>query len=266
MRPVIGITSSTATHQNFPNAPHYIGQQYTYFEAVLRAGGLPLMIPIVDDLAVLREYYAQCDGLLISGGNDITPTFYKNKIDIAEVPSDGTHYERDKQELQLWQWAESDDKPVLGICRGLQLINVACGGTLYQDIPTELPDAGTHRVKREDSTKDDYFTILHHLKIKHGSKLAAILHATEIDSNSFHHQAVNKLGKGLEIVAWAEDGVVEGLEMPGKRFVLAVQSHPEALEGKVVKDWQKLFAAFVGASRTNLLAPEQQLARPSLTH
>lgn len=219
------------------------------------------MIPIVDDRAVLREYYAQCDGLLISGGNDITPTFYKNKIDLAEVPSDGTNFERDQQELELWHWAERDDKPVLGICRGLQLINVACGGTLYQDIPTELPQAGVHRAKRENSTKDDYFTILHHLTIKHGSKLAAVLHTTHIDSNSFHHQAVNKVGTGLEVVAWAEDGIVEGLEMPSKRFVVAVQCHPEALEGAVVKDWRKLFAAFIGASWTNLLAPERLLVR-----
>lgn len=248
VRPLIGITSGRVFNKNYPNSPAVFGQQYTYINAIIRAGGVPLILPVVSNPEALQRLYEQCDGLLLAGGDDLTASLYG----AAASPHIGsTHLERDKQELWLWKRARDDGKAVLGVCRGMQLINIGNGGTLYQDIPTDLPGSEVHRVSPEESHEGDYFTILHQLNIKPGSRLAAIMGTTTIGANGFHHQAVKKLGKDLQATAWAEDGVIEGLEMSAQHFVVAVQSHPEALEAEVLPEWRRLFAAFVAAAKTS---------------
>lgn len=245
MRTIIGITGGSVVNKDYPNTPAVIGQQYTYIDAIVRAGGVPMIIPIVNNLDVLKEFYNLCNGLLFAGGHDIHPNCY----DEEPSPFLGeTHPERDQQELLLWEWASNDDKSVLGICRGMQLMNVGNGGTLYQDIPSEIPNAHVHRVSKDESKPDDYFKIMHQFQVEPNSKLAQILGTVEVGTNAFHHQAIKKLGKEFTVSARTDDGVIEAIENAAKKFVIAVQSHPEALEEAVDTNWQKLFKAFVVAS------------------
>jgi putative glutamine amidotransferase len=209
---------------------------------VVRARGVPLLIPLVGDTTVLRCLYDQCAGLLLSGGNDVDPALYH----AAPLPrTSNICPARDTQELQLLAWALADDKPILGICRGMQLINVALGGSLHQDVAADVPAARDHQSSEHH---ENFHHIAHHLRIDPASRLAAIIGTRAIDTNALHHQAVNKLGKGLVVTARAEDGVIEALELPGKRFVIGVQSHPEALEATAEPRWQRLFKAFVDGS------------------
>lgn len=143
------------------------------------------------------------------------------------------------------QWAIQDDKPMLCICRGMQLLNVVQAGTLHQDIPTAVPTASDH----QDSTNNKSIThIAHHLRVAPDSLFASIMGITTVPANAHHHQAVKKLGNDLVACAWAEDGVIEAIEMPGKTFVIGVQSHPESLEAAAVPAWQKFFKAFIDAA------------------
>ena len=246
MQPVIGITVGEVRNQMYPTTPRVQGQMHTYVDAIVRAGGVPLLLPIVRDTDKLRQLYELCDGLLFAGGNDIDPELY------GETKSPRTrqiYRDRDDQELQLMKWALKDKKSCLCICRGMQLLNIACGGTLYQDIPTEIPGAGVHDMIEREAV--DYRHIAHQIKIQPETQLARILGVTQISANAYHHQAVKLLGKGLRATAVADDGiVVEALEMPDEKFMLGVQSHPEAIEAEVEPTWQKLFSAFIKSMTT----------------
>jgi len=227
--------------------PTIYGQFHTYTDAVVRAGGAPFILPLVDDEKVLRTLYEQCDGLLLSGGHDL------DMLDDKAGGSSGARLQvkvntsprRDKQEIQMLKWAIADDKPVLGICRGMELINVALGGTLHKHIPDDLPTAKNHE---QSIHKQDMRHLAHQLTLEADSHLARILGTTHIAANTLHHQAVDKLGDGLVVTAHAEDGIIEGIELPGKRFILGLQSHPEALEESVEPLWRSLFTAFVDAA------------------
>jgi putative glutamine amidotransferase len=243
MHPVIGITVGEVRNQMYPTTPRVQGQMHTYVEAVTRAGGVPLLIPLVGDDSKLRQLYDLCDGLLFAGGNDIDPELYGEK---TSARTRRVFRERDDQELQLIKWALKDNKGCLCICRGMQMLNIACGGKLYQDIPTEIPGAGVHDMIEREAA--DYRHIAHQIKIKPDSQLAKILGVTEIGANAYHHQAVKSLGKDLFATAVADDGIViEALEMPAAKFMIGVQSHPEAIEAKIEPAWQKLFKAFIDA-------------------
>ncbi|HEY5442302.1 MAG TPA: gamma-glutamyl-gamma-aminobutyrate hydrolase family protein, partial [Candidatus Saccharimonadales bacterium] len=146
---------------------------------------------------------------------------------------------RDKQEKQLLQWALKDDKPVLGICRGMQLLNVVLGGDLYHDIESELKSDINHTLGID---KKDVRHLVHSITLAPDSQLAAILGKHEVPTNSLHHQAIRELGQDLVVTARSADGVIEAVELPGKRFIIGVQSHPEVLEDG---PWSKLFEAFV---------------------
>ena len=244
MQPVIGITVGELINFETGKAwiPVVYGQSHTYTDAIVRAGGAPFIVPLVGDEATLRRLYDLCGGLLLSGGHDVKAPAKgapAARIKISTSPK------RDKQEKQLLKWALEDDKPVLGICRGMQLLNVALGGSLYHDIENELTTAVNHTLNID---KKDFHHLAHRLAITPGSHLAAILGTDRISTNSLHHQAVRRLGGGLVVSARAEDELIEAVELPGKRFVIGIQSHPEALESATEQLWRKLFRAFVASA------------------
>jgi putative glutamine amidotransferase len=184
MQPIIGVTACETINKLFPHSPLIQGQANTYIDAVIHAGGAPFIVPITKDEAVLRRLYDECAGIMLSGGNDLNPALY------GETPNEHTEdfsEERDAQELKLLEWALEDDKPVLAICRGLQLINVAQGGSLYQHIPDDLPDATIHSIAAEKKRES---RVVHILRIKPDSKLAQILGVEKIGANAYHHQAI----------------------------------------------------------------------------
>ncbi len=242
MKPIIGITCGEVKNALELWYPTTYGQPYTYVEAVLRAGGVPVVLPLCRDESVRRQLYELCQGILLAGGNDLNPKLYgEEPVPQTKKVSDY----RDEQELQLTGWALADDKPLLAICRGMQLLNVALGGSLHQDIGTMVAGAVDHEVSVRQK---DVRYLAHAIHIAKDSRLAGILGVESLHTNSNHHQAVHKLGSGLKEVAWSPDDIIEGIELPQKQFVIGVQSHPEALEDTVVV-WQKLFSAFVKATR-----------------
>ncbi len=212
-----------------------------YIRAIQAAGGLPVTIPPMLKENELRELFARLDGLLLSGGGDIDPAiFYQARHRLTHGVSD----ERDRAELALARWALEEDKPVLAICRGIQVMNVATGGTLIQDIPAQVSPAVCHRYS--DDTPRDF--IAHTVRVETGARLASILGATEVGVNSWHHQSCDAPGNGIVYTAWSPDGVVEGAEAPGRRFAVCVQWHPEEMFHNRA-DMLALFRALVEASK-----------------
>ena len=207
-----------------------------YFEALEEAGGLPVMLPLTDDRTSLTQLLGRCDGLLFPGGPDIDPALYGEE----KLPACGlTVPRRDAMELRLFRMALETDKPVFGICRGLQLFNAALGGTLWQDLPSQNPSPVQHR------QKPPYDQPAHRVRVEPDTPLAALLGREETDVTSRHHQAVRTLAPGLRPMAYSPDGLVEAVWMPGRRFVWAVQWHPEHSH-RTSGDSRRLFAAFVG--------------------
>jgi putative glutamine amidotransferase len=235
MTPLIGITTHTSTSSDRPTLDLFLAQ---IIAAVADAGGLPVMIPMDLDTTILRGIFERLDGLLLSGGSDIDPACYG----AAPTPLlQDVEPVRDRTELALARWALADYKPVLGICRGLQVLNVAGGGTLYQDI-SEYPGARRH------TYYPDYpFDLLAHpIQIAPSSRLAHIVGGTTLKVNSLHHQACQTVAPTLQAVAQAPDGLIEALEAPGHPFALGVQWHPEVLLG--LTETRALFRAVVAAS------------------
>ncbi len=242
-RPIIGVPL-----QSYPSVPGerpaLWGIGRSYFEALARHGAVPLPIPpLAHDAEAVRAYADRIDGLLLAGGSDIAPTRYGEP---TRAQCGAIDPERDAVELELVRRMRDAGKPVFGICRGMQLLNVACGGSLYQDIPTQVPAALKHdytakqgHVDRSDSPHD--------VTVKPGTTLAALLGEALFPVNSIHHQAVKELGSGLVACAFAPDGIVEGIELPGHPFFLGVQWHPEdLLESQPAMS--RLFAAFVASA------------------
>jgi putative glutamine amidotransferase len=235
--PLIGITTSVTVGQT-PERAYVNG---TYIRAVQAAGGIPLLLTPHFTPAVQTALWQRLDGLVLTGGGDIDPARFGE----ARHPAvDDVSPARDELELGLTRRAIADDVPLFAICRGMQVLNVAFGGTLVQDIPSEWPNALVHTQKapRHEAT--------HPVKVMgEGTRLGRVLGSPEVAVNSMHHQAIKRLGEGLREVAWAPDGVIEGVEMPGdERFVLGVQWHPEELAGHD-QAARKLFDAVVDAAR-----------------
>jgi putative glutamine amidotransferase len=197
-----------------------------------------MVLPITGSRATMRAMLDRVDGLVVSGGNfDIHPEFY------GETPIDGLHHvrkERTEFELGLISLALNRDLPILGICGGAQAINVAVGGTLYQDIGTQIAGAGRHE---QGALKERGG---HEVRIHEGTKLRNIVGRATLEVNTTHHQAVKKLGKGLIVNATAGDSVIEGIESKDHPFVLGVQWHPEFLAHRD-RSQKKIFSAFVTA-------------------
>lgn len=208
-----------------------------YVQALERAGGAPLLIPLLEDPRALEAVLERLDGLLLPGGPDVDPQHYREAAlpNVNEVVA-----QADRVELLLARAAAAAATPLLGICRGSQVLNVALGGSLYQDLrsqrATTLDHAGSRPIARSH--------LLHAVRIEPGSRLAAVLGSTGLMVNSLHHQGIKTVAPSLEPVAWSPDGVIEGVE--GTRgFCLAVQWHPEELPAQPAA--VRLFEAFVAA-------------------
>lgn len=242
MKPIIGITcnfdvdgsAGVLTHFGLPGQDfHMLADEY--IRAVEKAGGIPVMIPIYGDFETAKQLVDRVDAVLISGGNDVDPTLYGEFVQ-KEV---GTLVpERDAQDIAITRYVvEKTNKPLLGICRGIQILNVAMGGTLFQD----LGKAGhcDHFVGCSPITHP-----VHQVDLAEGSLLAQIIGDSKLAVNSYHHQAVKDVAPKMVAGAKAAaDGTVEAIELPGERMVLGVQWHPEMLYTCPIN--QKIFARFV---------------------
>jgi putative glutamine amidotransferase len=216
--PLIGVTTSVTVDKSPERA--YVNA--SYLRAVEGAGGIPVLLPPHLSEQARHALWERLDGVLLTGGGDIDPARFHE-------PPHPTVMEvsplRDALEIEVVERALGDGIPLLAICRGLQVLNVALGGTLYQDLPADKP---TSLVAHSQKEPRDQPT--HAVKVMaEGTRLASIVGASEIEVNSFHHQAIKRLAAGLREVAWAPDGVIEAVEMDGPRFVVAVQWHPEDL-------------------------------------
>ena len=197
-----------------------------YVNAVVKAGGIPVLIPLITDEAILEEILPRIDGLILSGGGDIHSRFFGEELHPAVESYD---LERDRYEIALVKQAVERQIPVLGICRGCQLINVAFGGNLIQDIPSQLPQSTVNHNQEEAREIPT-----HSVKINPKYSLYQIAQAEQIKVNSFHHQAIKEVAPGFEAVAWAEDGVIEAIESTEEKTIMGVQWHPE--NGAVADD------------------------------
>ena len=242
-RPLIGITTQTleAIPGQLP-ACWVMGQHYV--NSLVAVGAVPWVVPLIaDDEDTLRAIYDELDGVFLPGGVDMDPSTYHE----TTRPECGrTDPARDRTELALTRWALADRKPILAVCRGAQVVNVACGGTLYQDLA----------VDRADSIKHDYFPtdgrysrdfLSHKVRVNSGTQLASIMGEGEVPVNSMHHQGIKLLAPGLVVTAVAPDGVIEGVEMDTDQFLVGVQWHPESLTEQDAR-MRRLFSAFISAS------------------
>ncbi len=246
-RPVIGLTTQTLhSIDGIPPAlPSSWVMNQRYFVAAAMVGAVPWMIPLFDDdLMTLREIYERLDGLLIPGGVDIDPRQYGEEI----RPECGNlDPARDRVELQLVRWAVEDGKPVLGLCRGLQVINVACGGSLWQDLASQNPEFHKHDYFPTAGYQRDYMA--HTVAVEPDSLLHSLLETTVADVNSMHHQGIRTPGKGLRVSATAPDGLIEAMEGTGEAFLLGVQWHPEVFEMADPRT-RHLFGGFIQAANS----------------
>ena len=213
-----------------------------YMDGIKLAGGLPVIFPFTEDENELEQLVCMCDGLLFTGGHDVSPVLYH------EEPMDGLVYsckKRDVMESIVLGKAIEKDKPVLGICRGIQFINVFLGGTLYQDIPTQFPSGIEHHQTAP------YDKPAHDVSVVNGSPLHNCLGINSLHVNSYHHQAVNKLAPSLDAMAYSPDGLIEAVYMPGKKFLWAVQWHPEFSFG-TDNNSKQIFKVFIEAIHNHL--------------
>ncbi|HEY7419510.1 MAG TPA: gamma-glutamyl-gamma-aminobutyrate hydrolase family protein [Ktedonobacteraceae bacterium] len=236
MRPLIGIPCHAGLRAETERPIYYNNRTYT--QAVEQAGGTPVLIPILDEIESLDTLLPRLDGLLISGGIDVDPCHY----DEEPHPLLGeTNPQLDKLEMKLIQWALEHRKPTLGICRGMQVMNVALGGTLYQDLNAEISDCLRHANWDLPRNK-----LVHRVDVVAGSRTESVLGVQELMVNSLHHQAVKEPGENVFISGYSEDRVAEILEVSGHPFMMAAQCHPEELYAEH-EIWQRLFSAFVRA-------------------
>ncbi len=235
--PIIGVTSNYAPPKEGKFGTVSVGE--SYLQAVQRAGGIPLILPVglsPDDLRVL---FARLDGILLTGGGDIDPRRFDGQphprvYDIDE--------RRDDLEIRLVQMAADSGKPFLGICRGIQVINVALGGSLFTHISDQ--HSGSLRHDWYPDVPRDY--LAHPVTVAPGSRLAQVLGGEAFEVNSLHHQGLERLAGGLRAVAYSPDRLIEGVEVPGHPFGLGVQWHPEWLQDHAPQ--RQIFRALMEAA------------------
>ncbi len=219
------------------------GQSHMYSNAIIRAGGLPVLLPITDNTDTLTQTYNQLDGILFAGGNDVDPKLYDQEPYAETV---NVYPVRDQMEIHLMSLALEEQKPILAICRGMHLLNVVCGGSLYQHIRTDVEQASDHEISSRKKTLVD---LAHQLCVESSSKLAAIINSYTIAANTHHHQAIRRLAGNLSVSARSEDNLIEAVESKGNAYVIGVQCHPESLSICEPK-WGLVFASFVESARS----------------
>jgi putative glutamine amidotransferase len=215
----------------------------SYGLALTAAGAAPVLIPPIDNADALERIFSSLDGILFPGGLDVHPRHFDQEIH----PSVTVDEPLDALELRLATWAAEHEVTTLGICRGQQLLNVALGGSLVQDLPT----TGTDHPQSDAAVRGH---LAHTIDVQAESRLAAMFGATTFGVNSFHHQAIDRLGRGLKAVAWSPDGVIEGVESTEHPWLMAVQFHPENLVPVLIPR-RRLFEAFVAACAARAATP-----------
>ena len=239
--PVIGVTPDVATRDtsaNLKDSNLFLSQRYN--RAILIAGGIPMVLPMIVSRKILEKALDRLDGILVTGGNfDIDPIHYGEK---PLEPLRVIKKQRTQFELELISLALERDLPILGVCGGQQAINVVLGGSLYQDIATQV----THALEHEQTTPKVKSS--HSINILPETKLHRIVRCKVLKVNTTHHQAVKDPGRGLITNATAEDGIIEGIESQEHSFVLGVQWHPEFLMERNLPQ-RKIFSSFISACR-----------------
>lgn len=210
-----------------------------YMQGIIEAGGTPVMLPLTDNIHILNQIAQKCDGFLLTGGQDVSPSLYGEN----DMPKCGEcSVERDNMETMLIKRAIELNKPILGICRGIQILNFVLGGTLYQDLPTQIHSSLEHH------QKPPYDKPVHDVEIIKDTPLYSVLEKDILPVNSYHHQAIKDLSDKLLPMAKAPDGLIEAVYMPNKKFVWGVQWHPE-FSYISDNDSKMIFAEFVRQSK-----------------
>ena len=232
-RPVIGITTSVESKGSDHVSQQVLG--HTYVAAVERAGGCPVIVPVVQERETLSAVIALLDGLIITGGPGITDQL------IGKLPCDlpPVNPERDRSDKWVYEASRNNDIPILGICYGMQFINARCGGSIFADVQVQR-DVDPHSPKRLEGRE-----IRHGLSVVERSRLSDVIGAGDFEVNSYHIQAVDTLGEGLVTNALSDDGLIEGFESKDGR-ILGVQFHPEKLPDTV---WERVFDHLVAIAR-----------------
>jgi len=216
-----------------------------YVRSINEAGGVPVMAPVTVDPVSLRRLYDGADGVLLTGGADLDPAVFG---ELLHPLTKGVDPDREAAETLLARWAVEDDKPMLCICRGVQQLNVAMGGSLIQDIPSQHKTDLEHSAGKLNPARD---YVAHTICVEPHSQLGEALGlgaaGGEVGVNSFHHQALKSVADGLQVTSRAPDGIVESVEMPERRFVVGVQWHPEEMSAGRA-DMMNLFVSFVTAA------------------
>ena len=250
LAPVIGVTATLRQDvDSVSQRPlgRFVRADFDYVEGVTEAGGVPVVLPPVVESRAAEALLEGMDGLLLSGGSDLDPGYYGEK----RVPELGvTVPERDAFEIALLEHALRRKIPIFGICRGMQILNVALGGTLYQDLPTQMD----HMVLLGHRQETPKWQPTHEVHVDGDSKVAGIIGTDELKVNSYHHQAVKDLASGLFAVASSPDGVIEAVESTdlSKRWMIGVQWHAEAMRD-AGPEHRKLFEAHVCAAERHAL-------------
>ena len=242
-RPVIGIATQTLSAVPGERPPCWVMGR-SYIEELRKAGAIPWIIPLVPhDRATLQEIFSRLDGVFITGGVDVDPSHYGE----SKSPLCGeTDPDRDAVEIALLRHALEGNLPILAVCRGIQILNVTCGGTLYQDVTAQVPAAMKHDYfpTREQPSRK---YLAHDINVKAGSRLGHILGDRVVPVNSMHHQAIKDLAPNLKPTAYAADGIIEAVESLDDRYMIAVQWHPEELT-ETNPGMARLFSAFTEAA------------------
>ena len=212
MKPLIGVVPLVdETKESLWMLPKYM-------DGVTEAGGIPIILPLTSDGSVISQLLDEVQGILLTGGHDVDPRIYGEE----PIPKCGAAcVERDSMEKELLDQALERDMPVLGICRGIQFMNAYLGGTLYQDLPTQFDSNVEHHMN------PPYDVPVHSVSVLEDSALHRLLNKDKLAVNSYHHQAIKDKADRLKVMAVSEDGLIEAVEMPDKKFVWAVQWHPE---------------------------------------
>lgn len=234
-KPVIGLTGSYKPDPETPQ--HFLNQ--SYFEAIRHFGGIPLLIPVFAQKEELQFLLNQCDGVLLTGGGDMDPALFGEGVlnDTVVIAA-----ERDESEYRVLDHAVRHNLPIFGICRGVQVMNVYFGGTLYQDMPAQIPSDTIHRMEKP------FHRTCHKCIVKPDSPLYRLTGVSEFGVNSHHHQAVKDLASGFIAMGYCEDGIIEAICDPSEPFRWGVQWHPERIWDIEVSS-AKLFEAFIAACK-----------------